>query len=133
MKTGKSLAAWLRIEALFVFLATLALYHATGASWWLFAILFLVPDLSMLGYLANPRVGAVVYNLAHTYIGPSVMAAAGIAFPDVLWAPHTLPDLTPLALVWASHIAFDRVLGYGLKSPEGFKVTHLGRLGEQEN
>lgn len=33
-----------------------------------------------------------------------------------------------IALIWFAHIGFDRALGYGLKYPLGFRVTHLGVL-----
>jgi hypothetical protein len=35
----------------------------------------------------------------------------------------------PIALIWANHIGIDRMLGYGLKYAEGFRFTHLGRIG----
>ena len=41
----------LRLEGLAVAAVTAVLYARTGASWWLFAALWLMPDLSMLGYL----------------------------------------------------------------------------------
>ncbi|KZM47416.1 DUF4260 domain-containing protein [Labrenzia sp. OB1] len=133
MSSKKSLLAWQRIEALFVFLAMLVLYYWSGAPWWIFLLLFLVPDLSMLGYLAGPRLGAFAYNLAHAYIGPALLLGAVVLLTDLLWAPSALWDFAPLAVIWASHIAFDRLLGYGLKSPEGFGVTHLGPIGRKDS
>jgi len=127
-----SLVVWQRIEALLTLLAMLALYFWTGAPWWLFFLLFLVPDLTMLGYLAGPRTGAVVYNLGHVYAGPALLTALAVLATRLDLAPEAFRDITPLAIIWASHIAFDRVLGYGLKSPSGFKMTHLGRIGRQE-
>ncbi len=132
MNSQKTLVTWQRIEALFVFAGTLALFAWTGTSWWFFALLFLVPDLSMLGYLAQPRTGAFIYNLAHAYAGPALLAVFGVGLATVWSAPGLFRDIAPYALVWASHIAFDRMLGYGLKSPEGFKVTHLGHIGRRE-
>jgi hypothetical protein len=99
----------------------LAAYAWSGHSWWLFATLFLVPDLSMLAYLANERIGAIAYNAAHSTIGPALVGAGGLALGYSL--------LPWLALVWAAHIEFDRMLGYGLKYASGFKDTHLGSLG----
>lgn len=130
--TGEtSLKTWLRLEALFVFALLLALYAWTGASWGLFALLFLVPDLAMLGYLANPGIGAFFYNLAHAYAGPAMLMVLGLGLSKSGQAPDALQTFAPYALIWAAHIAFDRVLGYGLKSPEGFKITHLGRIGHK--
>lgn len=85
------------------------------------AVLFLAPDLSMLAYLAGPRVGAIAYNAAHSYLGPLALVAAGAVLKEGL-AP-------PLALLWVGHIGLDRALGYGLKYASGFGDTHLGRIG----
>jgi hypothetical protein len=73
--------ALLRIEGFFVFALSVALYGQLGASWWMFAILFLTPDLSFLGYLAGPRVGAIAYNALHTTAGPVLLALAGFLLP----------------------------------------------------
>ena len=91
--------------------------RCTG-SWVTFAILFLVPDLSMLGYLAGRRAGAAAYNLGHSYLGPAALGAAGLALhqTSLEWA----------ALIWVAHVGFDRMLGFGLKYPEAFGATHLG-------
>lgn len=111
----------LRVEGAAVFVVAVLLYWQTTTSWWLFAVLFLTPDLSFLGYLGGPRVGAVVYNAAHTLIGPLLLAAAGLLLPAAY--------LLPFALIWIAHIGFDRLLGYGLKYGAGFGYTHLGRIG----
>lgn len=97
------------------------LYAQTGQSWWLFAVLFLAPDLSFAGYLGGPKAGAFVYNGAHTLIGPAALGLAGLLLPNALFIA--------LALIWAAHIGFDRMLGYGLKYAAGFGFTHLGRIG----
>ena len=112
----------LRLEGLTLFAAMIVLYAAQGGSWWLFAILFLAPDLSFAGYLAGPRAGAVVYNAAHSFIAPMALMAAGFG----LSAPLALS----IALVWLAHIGFDRALGYGLKYVAGFTFTHLGLIGK---
>ncbi|MEH2514132.1 hypothetical protein V1291_005486 [Nitrobacteraceae bacterium AZCC 1564] len=75
-----------------------------------------------LGYLAGPRVGAVVYNLAHDTCVPLLIVILGYIF-----AAHTYVLAT--ALIWLAHIGFDRALGYGLKYQAGFSYTHLGRIG----
>lgn len=111
--------ALLRLEGALTLVAALAAYAALGGSWGWLAALFLWPDLSMLGYLAGPRVGAVTYNAAHSHLAPALLAAA-----------HLLgaPDWTVLgALIWFAHIGFDRMLGYGLKY-DRFGATHLGHL-----
>ena len=83
-----------------------------GESWLLFVVLFLVPDLSMLGYLGGPRIGAVSYNLFHTHAPPGMLAAFGLLAGSSL--------LVSVALVWFSHIGFDRMVGFGLKYPTEF-------------
>ena len=108
---------FLRLEGLTVFTLAVGAYLWLGGPLWLLAVLALVPDLSMLGYLAGPRVGSTAYNLAHTYTLPLAVGAAGAV------AGATLPVL--VALVWAGHIGADRLVGYGLKYPTGFAHTHL--------
>jgi Domain of unknown function (DUF4260) len=99
------------------------LYARTGAGWWLFAALWLVPDLSMLGYLAGACQGARIYNAFHTYIAPGVLAVCSL-----LPGAHIA---LPLALIWVNHISVDRLLGYGLKYGNGFGFTHLGPVGKK--
>ena len=111
----------LRLEAVAALAGLAAWYQATSADWLMFAILFLVPDLGMLGYLAGRRFGAACYNAAHSSLGPvAVIAAAQVD-----------ARLLPLALIWAAHVAFDRALGYGLKYGTGFGDTHLGLVGKR--
>lgn len=110
-----------RLEWAAVFVAAVLLYWWLGAPWWLFALLILAPDLSMAGYLAGPRAGAVAYNAFHALLGPLALAAAGLVFP-LSWA-------FAVATVWLAHIALDRALGYGLKRATGFSDTHMGTIG----
>ena len=114
------LRGMLRVEGLCELIVALVLYAHVSASWVTFAIAFLAPDLALLGYFVNARVGAAAYNVTHSYVGPALTAVAGLAL-----APVALP----FALIWAAHIGFDRTLGYGLKSDAGFAQTHLGRIG----
>lgn len=113
--------AWLRLEGVAVLGLAVLLYGRGGHSWLLFAALFLVPDLSFAAYLAGPRMGALGYNVAHSYVGP--VAAGAMAL--LMGRPPVL------ALLWAAHIGFDRALGYGLKYASGFTDTHLGRIGRR--
>jgi hypothetical protein len=116
----------LRLEGLAVATGTTVLYAHTGASWGLFAALWLAPDLSMLGYLANSCWGARSYNTAHTYVVPAVLALSAMLL-------HGSGMLLAIALIWINHIGVDRLLGYGLKFREGFGWTHLGRVGKQRS
>ncbi len=111
----------LHMEGLAVFIISIVLYRQlSDASWWLFALLLLVPDFAMLPYFIDPKLGAVGYNLAHTYLLPVSLAvvAALMGWQTVL----------ALALIWVAHIGMDRAAGYGLKYGAAFKETHLGRV-----
>jgi Domain of unknown function (DUF4260) len=111
----------LRLEGLTLFAGVTLLYAAWGGSWWIYAILFLAPDLSFAGYLAGPRIGAVVHNAAHSYMAPMALVGAGFSIGP--------PLVLSIAMVWLAHIGIDRALGYGLKYSAGFDFTHLGRIG----
>ncbi|HEY2121559.1 MAG TPA: DUF4260 family protein [Candidatus Acidoferrum sp.] len=90
-------------------------YYSRHFSGWLFALLFLAPDLFMLGYVKNVRWGSVAYNFAHTLTLPVVLLALAFLLPAYQCFPYAL----------IAHIGFDRMLGYGLKYPTFFKDTHL--------
>ena len=111
----------LRLEGAAVLVTSVYAYHSpylgNPGSWGLFALLFLVPDLSMVGYLINAKAGSITYNAAHTYVGPLLLASYSLATNH-----HTT---LLIALIWIAHIGFDRMLGYGLKYPTFFKDTHL--------
>lgn len=121
---GSSIQLLLRLEGLGVAAVTALLYARSGASWWWFLALWLVPDLSMLGYLAGACRGARIYNAVHTYVGPVAMGVCAYLLHANAVAPA-------IALTWANHIGVDRLLGYGLKYGEGFGFTHLGRVGKE--
>src|SRR5262249_14219011 len=110
----------LQTEGALVFLAAILAYRYIHASWLLFFVLLLAPDLFILGYLVNGRIGAAVYNLVHTYAGP--LLAFALSFYT------NKPFLIPFILIWATHIGMDRMLGFGLKYPAGFKDTHFQRV-----
>lgn len=115
---------WLRAEGFAVLLAAALAYRHFHLPWFWFLLLFLAPDLSLVGYVAGRKAGAWTYNLAHTYALALVVLAGG------LLAGHRVA--LGLGLIWCAHIGFDRALGYGLKSPEGFRFTHLGRIGRDQ-
>lgn len=83
-------------------------------------LLILAPDLSAIGYLAGPTVGAAVYDVVHTYASPIALALVGVLTGTEM--------ATQIALIWFAHIGTDRFLGYGLKYPTRFKDTHLQRV-----
>jgi hypothetical protein len=110
----------LHLEGLGVAAAALVLYLDAGYGWLLLVLLILAPDLSMLGYLGGPRLGSFTYDVVHTYVGPIALGLVGV-LGDVDAAAQ-------IALIWLVHIGVDRLLGYGLKYPTGFKDTHLQRV-----
>lgn len=110
----------LRAEGLAVAVAAVALYVHGEHGWLLFVVLVLAPDLSMLGYLAGPRAGAVAYDAVHALVLPVALGAAGVLIDSGL--------AVQLALIWVVHIGVDRMVGYGLKYPTGFRDTHLQRV-----
>jgi Domain of unknown function (DUF4260) len=113
--------AWLlRVEEAVLLTAAVLLYAHFHFSWLLFVVLFLAPDIFMLGYLANPSAGAALYNLGHFLLVPLALFAVG-------YGMHR-PLLLAIAIIWGAHIAFDRLLGYGLKYPAQFKDTHLQHI-----
>jgi len=111
----------LRLEGLTLFAGMTLLYAVWGGSWWIYLILFLLPDLSFVAYLADPRTGAIVYNAAHCYMAPMALMVVGFGTAS--------PLLLSIAMIWLAHIGVDRALGYGLQYQAGFGFTHLGRIG----
>ena len=112
----------LRLEGLALFIGMTLLYWIWDGSWWVYAVLFFVPDLSFAAYFAGPRTGALLYNATHSYLAPMAMMTSGFATAS--------PLVLSIAMVWLAHIGFDRALGYGLKYASGFGFTHLGRIGK---
>ena len=110
----------LHLEGLAVLLGSLTAYQSMHGSWGWFAVLFLAPDIGMLGYAAGPVVGAWCYNALHTYAVPLRIGVAGYLAGQ--------SELAPWMTIWVAHIAFDRMLNYGLKYPTAFKDTHLSRV-----
>ncbi|WP_417248183.1 DUF4260 family protein [Celeribacter sp.] len=122
----RSTIIWQRIEGGLVFAAALglALFLGMEMPWWGALLVFFAPDLTFLAYLAGPRVGALAYNLAHLYpMGFFIMG-----FTMFIGGASAIAVSVGLLLI--AHAGFDRALGYGLKSPEGFGQTHLGPIGK---
>ncbi|WP_454627190.1 DUF4260 domain-containing protein [Bradyrhizobium cenepequi] len=115
----------LRLEGLTLFVGMTLLYAVWGGSWWVYAILFLAPDLSFAGYVIGPKEGAIIYNAAHSYMAPVSLMTAGFATAE--------PLVLSIAMIWLAHIGIDRALGYGLKYQAGFGFTHIGRIGKAKS
>ncbi|MGV8853702.1 MAG: DUF4260 domain-containing protein [Devosia sp.] len=118
------LVLWQRAEGALVFAAAMVLFWqlGDGLAWWSAILLFFAPDLSFAAYGLGPRFGAAAYNLVHIYGLGLCVLAGGLAL--------SLPLVAGLGALWLGHAGFDRALGYGLKSPESFSLTHLGRIGK---
>lgn len=112
----------LKLEAIGLLLLSLFLFHLLPFSWWWYVGLFFAPDLSMLGYLAGNKVGAFCYNLFHHILLSIVVYILG-CYLSMDW-------MQAAGAILLGHLAFDRILGYGLKYETGFKDTHLGRIGK---
>ena len=111
----------LRLEGLAVLLGSIWFFFIEiDAVWWLFPLLLLVPNLSMIGYVKDTRLGAITYDLMHTYILAVAVITAGVMTDNTL--------TISLGLILSSHIGMDRALEYGLKYPTHFKNTHFQRV-----
>ena len=120
----KRLPTWFeRMENLAIAATVVVVFVHLHFSWWWLPVFFLAFDASMAGYLVNNRAGAVCYNLAHAYVAPAVLLLSYV-LTGTRWCAFA-------GLLWAFHIAGDRVLGYGLKFASSFQDTHLGRIGKQ--
>jgi hypothetical protein len=115
----------LKLEELFLLGLALFLLSGLDYPWWLYAVLFLAPDLSMLGYLGGPRLGAAVYNFVHH---------RGLAVACYIFGFAAGQSAVQFAgLILFGHSSFDRILGYGLKYPDAFENTHLGLIGRRKS
>ena len=110
-----------RLEGLVFFLLAVLIYYHNQGNWMLFFLLFLAPDISMIGYLKNNKLGAFIYNLGHNYV-----LAVSIIIIGAFLVENEF--VTQLGYILFAHVAFDRFFGFGLKYPSGFKDTHLQKL-----
>lgn len=119
-----ALPVWFqRVESAAVAALAAVAFVQLGFAWWWLLATFLLWDLSMVGYVASPRLGAMSYNLGHSYLGPAILLTVTWG-SDARWPAF-------VALTWAFHIAVDRLLGYGLKFTDRFSHTHLGEIGKR--
>lgn len=114
----------IRLEELLLAGLSLYLFFGLGYAWWWFPLLLLTPDLSMIGYLLGPKVGAWSYNLAHH---------KGVAIALFVLGGYLGSGWLQLAgVILLAHASLDRILGYGLKYTDSFQNTHLGRIGREK-
>jgi hypothetical protein len=115
----------LQAEAIVPFLLSVVLLNMLPIhfAWWAWILLFLAPDISMIGYIINNRVGAFTYNLFHHQLIAVIVWGIGLLLQQ--------PYVELAGLVLLGHSSLDRLMGYGLKQAEGFKFTHLGTIGNK--
>ncbi|GAB4046302.1 DUF4260 domain-containing protein [Spirosoma litoris] len=110
----------LKSEELIQFLGAIYLFSRLSFAWWWFPALILVPDVSMIGYVINPAVGAVLYNFVHHKGLGIVIGLLGLVISSQL--------LMLTGIILFAHSSMDRMLGYGLKYFDSFKHTSLENL-----
>ena len=116
---------FLKLEEIGMFAVTVYLLYLLDMpiSWWMYLLLFFAPDIGMIGYLVNTKVGAFTYNLLHHKGIASLLMIVGIVVAN--------DYLLVAGLIMFAHASFDRILGYGLKYADSFKHTSLGFIGVQ--
>lgn len=107
-------------EAAMLGISIYALY-LLNVQWWFYLLLLVGPDVSVLGYLAGSKSGAITYNLFHHKAVAIFLFTIG--FINQVWM------LQAIGFILFGHSAMDRMLSYGLKYFAGFKFTHLGQIG----
>jgi Domain of unknown function (DUF4260) len=112
----------LTLEEIAQFLLGIFLFSRLDFAWWWFPALILAPDLSMLGYLVNPKIGAWLYNFFHHKLLAIIVFVLGYYVDN--------QTLTLAGTILFSHSAMDRIFGYGLKYEDAFTNTHLGKIGK---
>lgn len=110
----------LRAEEAAMLASSIYLLTTHEVPWWVYLFLALGPDIGMLGYVINRRVGAISYNLLHHKGIAILVCAGGIIFNNEM--------LKITGVILFGHSCMDRMFGYGLKYFTGFKHTHLGTL-----
>lgn len=114
----------IRLEEMGMLLASIFALVYLKVEWWYYLILFLGPDISMVGYLINNRIGAVLYNIFHHKGIALTILVTGFIYNN--WIMQVV------GLILFGHSSMDRMAGYGLKYNEGFKFTHLGTIGKKD-
>lgn len=110
----------LKLEELLLLILFFYLFLSLGFAWWWGVIFLLTPDIGMIGYLVNTRVGAISYNIFHFKGTGAALLLVGLIL--------SVAYLQFAGLIILAHACLDRCLGYGLKLSSSFKDTHLGRI-----
>jgi len=97
----------IKLEELAFVVLSFYLFLALDYAWWWFPLLFFIPDVSMIGYLINSKVGTVTYNFIHH----KALAILLYLFGGFI----QLPVLQLAGLVMFGHSSLDRALGFELQ------------------
>ncbi|HBT73816.1 MAG TPA: DUF4260 domain-containing protein [Lysinibacillus sp.] len=108
------------LEYVIALIITVFFYGHLDFSWLYFMVFLLLPDITMIGYLLNPKIGAVFYNIGHSFVLPALLLVIDFMMSSSI--------SLMVALIWLAHIFLDRALGYGLKYEEAFQKTHLQQI-----
>lgn len=111
------------LEEAAMFALSIYLFSQLSFAWWVYVLLILAPDLSMLGYMMNTRTGAWMYNIFHHKGVAIVVYVAGLYLQN--------EGVQLAGIILFGHSSMDRMLGYGLKYPDNFQNTHLGMIGKK--
>jgi hypothetical protein len=114
----------LKLEELAEFALGIFIFSRLDFAWWYFPLLLLSPDIGMLGYLVNPKIGAWLYNLFHHKALAITILVFGFTQNNQV--------VMLVGTILFSHAAFDRTMGYGLKYEDSFANTHLGKIGKDK-
>ena len=113
----------IRLEEFAMFTICIYALYLLKAEWWCYLLMLIAPDISMIGYAAGNKIGAVAYNLVHHKGIAVAVFATGLAINNE-WVQIT-------GIILFGHSSMDRFFGYGLKLEQGFKYTHLGMIGKK--
>ena len=112
----------LKLEELAEFVLGILIFSRLEYAWWYFPLLLLTPDIGMLGYLVNTKIGAWSYNLFHHKAVAITILVVGFFENNQI--------VMLVGTILFAHAAFDRMMGYGLKYEDDFTNTHLGKVRE---
>lgn len=112
----------LKVEEAAQFILGILVFCQLDFAWWWFPALILLPDIGMVGYAFNTQIGARIYNIFHNKAIAIALYLTGIYLAN--------PIMSLIGIILFSHSALDRIFGYGLKYPDNFKNTHLGKIGK---
>lgn len=112
----------IKLEESFMLVICIYALYLLKVDWWYYPIMFLGPDISMLGYLFGNKAGATIYNIFHH------KGIAILVFSSAIITHSWLAEVAGIILF--GHSSMDRMMGYGLKYFKGFKYTHLSEIGK---